>query len=180
MNKTLLTILAVVVIGAGAYFALNKSSSTDEAQVSSSVTPNASTSSQPSGKKMSFSSFLQNDKGSYKCVVNQDVQGITSTGTVYISNGNVSGKFSTTAQGMNIDTNFVTKDGYSYTWSSLSKTGFKVKVNTEKGEVNPTNGTSGTYSWNAEQIGDYDCQDWNADASVFAVPTSITFTEMNK
>jgi hypothetical protein len=170
MKKNLIIVIIILAAAAGGYLLTQKDSDV-------STNPEVSVSQTPTGKKMSFSSFLENDKGSYKCVVNQDVQGIESLGLVYISNGKVRGDFSTSVQGMSIDTSFIVKDGYSYAWNSLTKNGFKFKASGDKGQVNPGTSTSGTYSWNAEQIGDYDCQDWNEDSSVFALPTNITFSE---
>ncbi|MEJ0001840.1 MAG: hypothetical protein WDN09_01490 [bacterium] len=40
-------------------------------------------------------------------------------------------------------------------------------------------GASGTYSWNADQIGDYNCTAWTADAAKFALPASIKFQDMS-
>jgi hypothetical protein len=54
--------------------------------------------------------------------------------------------------------------------------GYKVAVKDTSGTVNA--GSTGTYSWNADQIGDYNCIPWKADASKFVVPTSITFKEI--
>jgi hypothetical protein len=75
-------------------------------------------------------------------------------GTVYLNAGNIRGDFSTIAEGRKMDSSFIMKDGYTYNWSSFAPTmGVKVKVNTTTdGDTNTQ--TSGTYSWNAEQIGE--------------------------
>ncbi len=132
---------------------------------------------QESGKKMAFSEFVKQG-GAYKCTVNQNVGGTASVGTTYISNGMIRGEYNTKAQGLSIDTTLIVRDGFTYSWSSMAPSmGFKSKVVTGVVEDGSTN-TSGTYSFNAEQIGDYDCEAWTVDASKFALPKGVTFREV--
>jgi hypothetical protein len=99
---------------------------------------------------------------------------------VYISKGNISGDFKTSVSGMNMETFFIVKDGYSYTWSSMMPNiGYKVAVN-QNSSVNTGASASGSYSFNAEQIGDYDCKPWTPSDSKFSIPSSIKFTEIKK
>lgn len=134
-----------------------------------------------SSKKMAFSQFMKTDKGSYVCEVNQNVGGISTKGKIYLSNGKVRGEFATNAAGQNIISSMVIKDGYSYTWTSMSSTmGFKVKLPSEV-EVNQnSSSTQGSYAWNADTIGDYSCEVIAVDESRFTVPVAITFTEVNR
>jgi hypothetical protein len=89
----------------------------------------------------------------------------------------IRGEFSTKVQSMNINSTIVVRDGYSYAWSSAAPTmGFKIKV-VENINANGSGDTSGGYSFNAEQIGDYNCEEWSYDISMFALPTNITFKE---
>ncbi len=77
-----------------------------------------------------------------------------------------------------IDSNAIVRGGYAYVWTSASpKSGFKVKT------ADPaTEGTgvisSDTFSFNADQIGDYDCEAWTTDASKFELPASVTFADL--
>jgi hypothetical protein len=116
--------------------------------------------------------------GSYKCTVNQNVGGMDTKGTTYMKDGMVRGEYKTNVQGVSMESTLIVRDGYTYSWSSaMPNLGFKAKV---VGDTAPdTNaGTSGTYSFNAEQIGDYDCQPWTSDDTMFAIPATITFTEV--
>ena len=80
----------------------------------------------------------------------------------------------TTYAGQKVDTAFIVRDGYSYTWTSMMPTmGFKVKVAASAGDTGAQ--ASGSYAWNAETIGDYNCEAWTTDESKFAIPTSVTF-----
>ncbi|HRH26730.1 MAG TPA: hypothetical protein PLZ99_01050 [Parcubacteria group bacterium] len=181
-NKIIAGVLGVVVVIGGAFFFMgnNESASTGENPQNSIAVgePNPSTPTEEnSGKKMSFDAFLKQG-GSYVCTVNQSVEGIDSKGTVYIDKGNIRGDFNTSVAGMNVDTYFIVKDKYTYTWSSMMPgKGFKAPVSTG-GSGDTSTGTSGQYSFNAEQIGDYDCKAWSVDASKFTLPSGVTFTEV--
>lgn len=132
------------------------------------------------GKKMAFSEFLKQDKGAYQCTVNQyiDAEMTQSTqGTVFINAGNISGTFETNVGAMRITSSMVVRDGYSYTWSNMSPIGYKVAV-TEPAKINTEQEMSGTYLWNAEQIGDYNCEVWDVDMTKFDLPQGISFQEI--
>ena len=127
-----------------------------------------------------FVLFSSQDKGDYKCTVSQYVQDIKSEGTVYLSSGMIRGEFTTQYNGQTIDSTFIVRDGYTYAWSSASKNmGFKVKAKTSAStEVSAGGNASGTYSFDLDQIGDYNCDAWVADETKFIPPTTITFTTM--
>ncbi len=178
-NKVIAIVVGVVVVLGGAYYAMRGTSESVKDTNSIAVgepNPSAPTE-QNSGKKMSFDAFLKQG-GSYVCSVDQSVEGMDSKGTVYVNGTNIRGTFNTTVAGMKVDSEFISTGGYMYTWSSMMPgKGFKAKVGTTAGGSTST-GTSGQYSWNAEQIGDYDCQPWSGDLSKFAMPSGVVFTEV--
>ncbi len=178
MKKIIIGIVAVGVIVGGYFVFVNKNAGENSGEVKTDI----------QGKKMAFESFLKNDSRAYVCTVNQYVGDVESKGTVYIANGaegakiserNIRGEFKTTVKNLEVDTNFITKDGFSYTWSSMMpNVGYKVKV--EEGKTGDTNtNTSGTYSFDATQIGDYDCKEWIVEPGKFAIPASVKFTDLN-
>jgi hypothetical protein len=167
----------VLALAVGGYFAFksDKPVDTDTVNISNTVTPEVKS---ESGKKMAFAEFVKNPNGSYKCEVKQSMSDMENTGTVYISSGKIKGDYTTIAEGKTMKTSFIMKDGYSYTWGDMmAGMGFKVKVVQEVGAKTDAS-ASGTYSWNAEQIGDYDCQPWVANDAMFALPSGVTFKEM--
>lgn len=165
MSKTLIWSIVGVVVIVGGVFMFSKSDK------------EITNSNPAAGKKMAFSEFVKGS-GSYKCTVNQSVEGTDTKGTVYITKGLLRGEFSSQVRGMNVDTTFIVKEGYTYTWTSLMpKFGFKTKI-PEKTEGDTSTQTSGSYSFNAEKIGDYDCTAWTLDPSKFIVPSTVTFSEM--
>ncbi len=133
----------------------------------------------PEGKKMAFMDFAKQG-GSYQCTVNQYIDSSytsTTKGTVYISAGNIRGNYNVKVQGMSIDTSVIVRDGFAYTWTNMMSTGYKVPVATDTTGKTSAGGTTpqGTFSWNSDMIGDYDCKAWTTDVSVFTLPSTITF-----
>jgi hypothetical protein len=177
-GKTIVTLLLLIIGGTGYYF--YQGSESRKAVV---LDPNGpgqlayATTTTPASKKIAFSQ-LMSQNGTYKCTVNQYVGDIESKGTVYMDKGLLRGEFATAVANQKIDTTMILRDGYTYTWTSMAPTmGFKSKV-AEPTTTSTTTATSGTYSWNADQIGDYNCEAWTGDESKFALPATIKFTEV--
>lgn len=167
MKNIIIGIVAVGVIIGGYFVFTNKNVEQNDGEVKT----------ETSGKKMAFSEFIKNG-GSYQCTVSQNVAETTSVGTVFIDGNQIKGEFSSTVQNMKIDTNFIMKDGFSYTWSSMMPNmGYKVKVENEKSGDTSTQ-TSGTYSFDATQIGDYDCKEWIVEPGKFTLPSSVKFMDL--
>ncbi len=142
---------------------------------STSQVASTTTSTKPTSKKIAFSEFIKQG-GSYKCMVTQTVATMTTMGTVYLDNGKVKAEFEVSVAGQTISTSMIIRDGYSYTWTSNSPTkGFKTKIATG-GQGNSSTGTKGTIVWDGSQIGDYSCEPWVAEASMFEIPKTVTFT----
>lgn len=167
-TKIIALIAGIVVVAGAGFFFLKPSAPAENADSQQAATD---------GKKIAFSEFIK-QKGSYKCTVHQYVADTDTVGTTYISDGKIRGEYNTKVQGMSVDSTFIMRDGYSYTWSSMMpNAGFKVKVVADAASDTSAN-TSGTYAYNADQIGDYDCEAWSGDESKFALPAGVTFREM--
>ncbi len=144
-------------------------------QVVVATTTASSTLQKPTGKKIAFTELMKQG-GSYKCTVTQNVANMASNGIVYIHNNLIKANFSTSIQGQTIDSNMISRDGYTYTWTTMMKgVGYKVKI-VEKSDQTPKGAASTTYTWNGEQIGEYDCQALTADDSIFELPKDIVFS----
>lgn len=169
MQKIILWIVVGAVVVGGGYFVVTSNKG------AVSKTDTATTPTQ-SGKKMAFSEFLKSGEAS-KCTVVQNVSDLETKGTVYAYKGMMNGDFKTEAYGKTIQTDFILRDGYTYTWTSAAPSmGFKVKAVAPEGtNVAPASGQIG---FNAETIGDYDCQPWTVDESKFTLPPGVTFKEI--
>ncbi len=174
MSKIIITIVIIAAV-VGGYFAFSKSDKTSET-----TSPETTNTPSASGKKMAFSQFVKQG-GSYKCTVNQylgEIGGPSTQGVTYIDGGKIRGEYTTQAQGMSINSTFIVRDGYSYTWTSMMPTmGFKSKI-VESAPAGAGASAQGAYSFNSEQIGDYNCETWTADPSKFAIPSGVTFKEV--
>lgn len=175
MNKTILLILigGVVILGGFMYFTGEKN---NEMTKSNTALTSTEIKEQPSGKKMAFTEFTKQG-GSYKCIVNQSVSDVVSKGTIFISGGMMRGTFTTTISGKENMSNILVRDGYTYIWSPEMPMAMKIAIPKQNTETNTNTGMSGSYSWNAEQIGDYDCEAWNADQTMFAIPSGTEFMD---
>jgi hypothetical protein len=176
MSQTKLVVSIVVacaLVIVGYMFFRNKSESGSILEeVNSEQTQNT----RESGKKTAFSEFLKQG-GSYRCTVNQSVNGTDTEGIVYVNGNMIRGEYNTKVQGMSIDSTMIVRDGYTYNWTSMAPNmGFKAKVAVSGG--NSSTGTSGTYSFNSEEIGDYNCETWTVDASKFVLPSGVSFKEV--
>jgi len=172
MSKKLIGLIVVVVVIVGGYFVFSGNKGAENGELGN------TNDEQPTGKKMAFSQFLKQG-GAYKCEVKQSMSDFENSGTMYVSGKNLRGEFSTVAEGKTMTSSFISRDGYSYTWSSLAPgMGFKVKA-VESAEASDANANvSGTYAWSADQIGDYNCENWVVDATKFELPKNITFQEI--
>jgi len=179
MSKTATTIIIAIIIIVAAVLLINKKPAAEQPIVE---TPETVTT-QPEAKKMAFDVFLkQGLQGqAYECTVHQYVGEIDTVGKVWIDGEKMHGEFATAVQGQNIKSFTTMMDGYMYSWSSISNTGFKMKSTAPadaNGNTSSNAASSGSYSWNASQIGDYDCKPWTPTESTFALPANIKFTEM--
>lgn len=168
MSKT--TIISLVVVGVlviGGYFVFSNKSAKPEQEET--VTP--------TGKKMAFSEFL-NQGGTYKCEISQKIDKAETRGTIYINGKMIRGEYSIKEQNTNVDSTILVRDGFTYSWtSSFPSEGFKVKMDTNTADNSGISNPS-SYGFNAEQIGDYNCEAWTLDQSKFVIPANITFREL--
>ena len=170
MQKKLIILIILVAVVVGGYFVFggNKEVKNEELGDISEE--------QSSEKKMAFSQFLKQG-GAYKCEVKQSMSDFENSGTMYVNGQTLRGEFSTVAEGVKMDSSFISRDGYTYTWSSMTPgMGFKIKAEAETS--NEGADVNETYAWSAEQIGDYNCKNWVVDASKFEIPKDITFQEI--
>lgn len=173
MSKIVIWVVVVAVIAVGGYFVFQSTGKNAEVAEETSEVAEEDSSSSETGKKTAFADFMR-DGGSYKCTVTQRMSGTDSYGVVYIDNDMLRGEFSTMVEGKKYDTNLLLLDGYTYSWSSMTPgKGIKVKNETSGTLTEP----SAAYRFNAEAIGDYDCDAWTATTETFILPNTITFEE---
>jgi hypothetical protein len=125
------------------------------------------------GKKIPFADFLRKG-GSYTCAVTEITQDVSSVGTVYFHDSLMRVELTTEVSSGPIKTNVIIKNGYTYYWTStMPGKGYKTKTD-QSNTNNTTRATSTT--WDSTKIGDYSCESWTPDDTVFDLPKSVTFT----
>lgn len=192
LGKTIVAILLIGGVGGGVFYATNfmknDASTTGEMEMTTQVNETAqeevASGEEVEGKvftdkDMSFQELMKKT-GSYECTVKQAVMGVTTEGKISIKGGKMSATFSSSVQGRTFETSMVTKDGYVYTWSSVTPTtGIKTKIATPVAQGSSTAALSAAYSFDGKDIGSYSCVVANVSENAFAIPASITFTEVN-
>lgn len=181
-TKMILGAAIVALLVAVIYYSqANKEAALVNNQEVATSTPVTST---PEGKKMAFSQLAKQEEATYKCSVNQYINGEETKGTVYLDKKLVRGEFTANYSGQKVNVTFIMRDGMTYVWNSKTPTqGFKLKSTTDIGAVAANIGVTGDIQGSPnsylEQIGDYDCDDWIATEATFTIPTTVTFTAVN-
>lgn len=135
----------------------------------SSVEASSSTS-KASTKKIPFTEFMSKG-GSYKCDITQTMAAMTASGKVYMHDDLVRVEITSSLAGQSVSTTMIAKDGYMYSWTNLTpEKGYKTKITKSATE------NSKVYTWNGSQVGDYTCEAWKADDTLFELPKTVTFT----
>lgn len=179
MKKSIIAIIILVLVSPLVYFFVTKQTpaplqeQTQEEQV-------VQESEEVSSKKFSMSEMIARG-GAHQCDVEQKIDSVyvaSSKGKVYMADGKVRGDFDTQVQGITMKNSLIVRDGYTYTWSSLSKDGYKIKENSGAVDTSGPAGTAGQFNFNDEAIGAYECTTWAKDESKFTLPAGITFKEV--
>ena len=174
MSKAILSLVIGGVLVAAGYLVLSSGRNAGELPEATLQSEGAESSGE---KKMAFSEFLKQG-GSYKCMVHQNVNNMDSSGVVYINDNMFRGEYATVVEDVEINSNFIVRDSYTYSWNSvMPNAGFKIKMNTVQG-ANTSPAAAGSYSFNAEQIRDYNCESWVSDSAMFTLPAGVTFREV--
>lgn len=124
--------------------------------------------------------------GEQKCEWSVSAEGYEGTGTVYVDNGKFASVVSGSANGVSFTAHTVSDGEFMYSWTDMAPFGMKISITKAKemsaqanAEVEATGGTPDTAVGDVSAAYDYDCDSWNPDASIFELPTNITFSEFN-
>lgn len=162
--------VAVVVVGLGAWMLLGTHDGSKAAMRTDEE--NAQVSAMGSGTMAD----IMARGGSWKCEVSYKGPTGDTKGMTYVAGGKVRGDFEATVPQIGkMQMHMISDAQNAYTWTSMMKTGFKMAITGQKPEENTASNTQDFYHQNYE----YQCSPWNADMSLFALPTDITFNDMS-
>jgi len=174
MKKNALIVTAVVLLAVllGGFYFMNKNSK-KLSTISNSTTQNSSP---KSLKDLLMSGVAQ------KCTFSSTTESGSSDGTTYIASGKVRGDFSMTTNSKTTKSHMIVDNKTSYIWTDGQTTGFKTTIPDETAATpssQTTNTTVNNSTASFDQKTDYKCEAWNVDQSLFALPTGVTFKDMN-
>jgi hypothetical protein len=173
MMKILAALVGLLVLGAGAWYFAGGRASDFTMQPTTTEDTNTNTAANTDTAFKGSMNDLIARGGSWQCDVSATVQGITTSGTTFVSGGKLRGDFSSNVpQFGKIETHMIVKDTTAYTWTSMMNRGFKFPV--ENGTITAS-GADAQAAAQFNQAYDYDCRAWIADESKFALPSGITF-----
>jgi len=166
-NKTMWIVGGVVVLVVLGFLLFGRGKSSKTEQSNNTTNTQANSPAPVASTPMSLAD-LANSSSSQTCTFT-DASG---TGTVFVASGKVRADFSSMEAGKAVGGHMILDNGTSYLWLDGQTTGFKSKISATS---NPT----GQQGLDANQKLNYNCQSWSADASKFALPTGVTFTDMS-
>jgi hypothetical protein len=115
---------------------------------------------------------------SQQCTFHSDENGAQTDGTFYVADGKSRGDITSTANGKSSKTHMIYSDSTSYVWMDDATSGYKMSVDPATLQAKG-NTDSSQKSMDYAKDYNYQCKPWPADASMFAAPTSVNFTEMS-
>jgi hypothetical protein len=100
----------------------------------------------------------------------------SSTGTIYIGSGKMRGDFTVNAPEKQTVSHMIVDGTTSYIWMEGESKGFKMTFDPK---AQPTGTPANSQSVNPDQKVDYSCSVWSPDSTLFAVPTSVQFSDFS-
>jgi len=178
MNKKVGIIIAVVVILAlVGFFVLKMGKSTT--QVSTNKTPVTQTTVAVANKAETVQGTIKSLITAGKsevCTYTNQVSSATINGKIYVADGKMRGDFTSvsSAKGESVNSHIIINDAQSvYAWTDLSSRGMKISI-TAGEKVASTSGNP-----DINQQVQLSCQGWTPDASLFTVPSTVTFYSLD-
>lgn len=169
-------LVGVAVLGGGVYFfseTATAPSGSDTVLSGDSMDQLAAVGALTSGKFEGSFADLSTRGGEWKCMVDTSTAEAVSSGSVYVSQKNVRGDFtSDVASYGQVESHIITDGESVYTWTSVMPQGFKMKMVATGNDSGKPSGQGG----DANQKYSYDCEPFTVDASLFVVPSDIQFT----
>jgi len=169
-NKVVIGVIAVIIIGAGAWYFISQSGKGAAPIVGAPVVNLNNTSLD------TLAAILASGRP-VKCTVAPTADNGNMSGTFYIANGKTRGDYSLTEGAQPMSGHMIVIGQTSYTWFEGQSTGFKLTATSVNGNENAPVAPSQGLDPN-QKIG-YNCSPWSADASLFVLPANVKFNDMS-
>lgn len=161
MNKIVLIVVALLIvggIGVGGYMMLSNGSG------------QTSETTQEAGGKKSLRE-LMGMKSNQMCTFKDEMQNI---GTVYTGGGKFRADFSSSSNGVTMNTHMISDASNVYFWFDDNYKGFKMNIT----DIDTTGEEGKTNTVNVDKTVDYSCKPWSVDSSKFTLP-DISFEDFS-
>lgn len=163
MNKIVIAVIALLIVGGvglSAYLMLSK----DDTAVDTMLEV------KDQGGKKSLRE-LMGMTTNQTCTFKDEMQNI---GTVYTGGGKFRADFSSTSNGVTMNTHMISDASTVYFWFDGNEKGFKMNLS----EIEKTGDTGTSSSVDVDKTIDYTCKPWSVDQSKFALP-DVSFDDFS-
>ena len=175
-NLLLGIVAAIVVVGGGAYVAMNPEIIMSISGGSAEEGEEAMENKEGASVGNTFANLVALGQSVTCTFSHDDGAGNRSSGTVYMTGGatQMRGDFTVEASGTApVETFMVRTGGYTYIWSDASPQGIKSQV------INETELMSDDQNGGIDEDTEFSCQAWSVDTAKFSLPNGIQFTDMS-
>lgn len=134
----------------------------------------------PSRRSGTFNDLL--NTGTQQCTYTYQDNNTSSTGKIYIHNGQMKGDTTATVSGKEYKAHVLIRDNMMYSWEDSQKQGVKMdyaKVQAMADDLKAQSSTTPSLP-DLNQKYDYDCSAWVPNPSTFSVPTEIQFMDLTQ
>jgi hypothetical protein len=118
---------------------------------------------------------------SQKCTFTDNVRGMTSNGTIYLSGERMRGDFTSTSAEGTVASHMISDGTKMWMWQDNENMGFMMEVPEEDAVSGDTSVTTDQFETPIDLDDtsvDYQCEGWRADLSLFTPPSTVMFHSM--
>jgi hypothetical protein len=179
MNKILIGIVAVAVIGGGVYFLTSGGMPAQDAMDAQDGASEAALDVAPTGVR-SLKSVMAAG-GAHVCTFTSEDPNAKNSGTVYISGDSIRGEFESDVKGVGkVKSSMIQNAGFMYTWSDAMPQGIKMAIPAGGAQSDSNATASGQMNFDAGVEMAYDCKSWSPDNASFTPPAGVEFMDMSQ
>ena len=174
-KKSLFIVIGIVLLFlvGGGFLVINKKTSPD----GNSLFPQKQTGLQESGNKSTLKDLLA--KGiAQKCTFSDKMEGVDSSGIMYISGNKMRGDFDSVVEGKTMASHMIFENNTAYNWSDGQKTGMMFKMDPNEAK-DAQNEVKQNQQFDPNKVIDYKCSAWIVDNSLFVPPSDVKFSDLS-
>jgi len=173
MKKVIIAIIVIILIVLALMWFKNKSA---EAPTNDTATGETGQVATTTGSSASLRDLVMSGKPQ-KCTFSDTRSGATTQGVVYVGGQKVRGDFTMTTGNQKTDGHMIMDGKTTFVWTSAMPQGVKFAMSADATTTAASQMSGQAIDYTSAM--NYDCDSWTADASLFSVPTNITFMDLS-